>query len=31
VAPGVTVAVTRERDPNVQLPTTDPLFTAQAA
>jgi anti-sigma factor RsiW len=31
VAPGVTVAVTRERDPEVQLPTTDPLFTAQAA
>jgi anti-sigma factor RsiW len=31
VAPGATVAVTRERDPNVQLPTTDPLFTAQAA
>jgi anti-sigma factor RsiW len=31
VAPGVTVAVTRERDPDVQLPTTDPLFTAQAA
>ena len=31
VAPGVTVAVTRERDPTVQLPTTDPLFTAQAA
>jgi anti-sigma factor RsiW len=31
VAPGVTVAVTREQDPNVQLPTTDPLFTAQAA
>lgn len=31
VAPGVTVAVTRERNPNVQLPTTDPLFTAQAA
>jgi anti-sigma factor RsiW len=31
VAPGATVAVTRERDRNVQLPTTDPLFTAQAA
>jgi anti-sigma factor RsiW len=31
VAPGVTVAVTRERDPNVQLPTTGTLFTAQAA
>ena len=31
VAPGATVAVTRERDPDVQLPTTDPLFTAQAA
>jgi anti-sigma factor RsiW len=31
VAPGVTVAVTRERDRNAQLPSTDPLFTAQAA
>jgi anti-sigma factor RsiW len=31
VAPGVTVAVTRERDRNAKLPTTDPLFTAQAA
>jgi hypothetical protein len=31
VAPGVTVAVTREQDPNVTVPTTDPLFSAQAA
>jgi anti-sigma factor RsiW len=31
VAPGVTVAVTRETNPNVKLPTTEPLFTAQAA
>jgi anti-sigma factor RsiW len=31
VAPGVTVAVTRERDPTVQTPTTEPLFSAQAA
>lgn len=31
VAPGVTVAVTREQDPNVTVPSTDPLFTAQAA
>jgi anti-sigma factor RsiW len=31
VAPGVTVAVTRERDRNAKLPSTDPLFTAQAA
>jgi anti-sigma factor RsiW len=31
VAPGVTVAVTRERDPDAQVPSTDPLFTAQAA
>lgn len=31
VAPGVTVAVTRERDRNARLPTTDPIFTAQAA
>ena len=31
VAPGATVAVTRERDRNARLPTTDPIFTAQAA
>ena len=31
VAPGVTVAVTRERNPDVLVPSTDPLFTAQAA
>jgi anti-sigma factor RsiW len=31
VAPGVTVAVTRERDRNATLPSTEPLFTAQAA
>jgi anti-sigma factor RsiW len=31
VAPGVTVAVTRERNPRVTLPTTHTLFTAQAA
>jgi anti-sigma factor RsiW len=31
VAPGVTVAVTREQNADVQLPTTEPLFTGQAA
>lgn len=31
VAPGVTVAVTREQDPDVTMPSTDPLFSAQAA
>lgn len=31
VAPGVTVAVTRERDRDAKLPTTDPVFSAQAA
>jgi anti-sigma factor RsiW len=31
VAPGVTVAVTRERDPTVTAPTTEPFITAQAA
>lgn len=31
VAPGVTVAVTRERDRNAQLPSTEPLFSAEAA
>jgi anti-sigma factor RsiW len=31
VAPGVTVAVTRERDAKAKLPSTEPLFSAQAA
>jgi anti-sigma factor RsiW len=31
VAPGVTVAVTRERNPAVKMPSTEPLFSAQAA
>jgi anti-sigma factor RsiW len=31
VAPGVTVAVTREQNTNATVPSTDPLFTAQAA
>jgi anti-sigma factor RsiW len=31
VAPGVTVAVTREQSPDVKLPSTDPLFSAEAA
>jgi anti-sigma factor RsiW len=31
VAPGVTVAVTREQSRDARLPSTDPLFTARAA
>lgn len=31
VAPGATVAVTRETDRNAKLPSTEPLFSAQAA
>jgi anti-sigma factor RsiW len=31
VASGVTVAVTREQSPDVTVPSTDPLFSAQAA
>jgi anti-sigma factor RsiW len=31
VAPGVTVAVTREQEGGVEAPTTDPLFSAQVA
>jgi anti-sigma factor RsiW len=30
VAPGVTVAVTRERDPEAKMPSTEPLFSARA-
>ena len=31
VAPGATVAVTRETDRNAKVPSTEPLFSAQAA
>jgi anti-sigma-K factor RskA len=31
VAPGVTVAVTREQEGGVEAPTTDPIFSAQVA